>query len=95
MPSHATGQHNADIRRRQLEGEEITAADPSTHHAIPQVDNPSSPAEFPATAEQYAPQVDRFAPRTQDEADRYAAESEARHASEGEDPEEEEIEEVE
>jgi|SRR6267154_2333819 len=95
MPSHATAQHNADIRRRQLAGEEITAADPSTHHSIPQIDNPASPAEFPATAEEYAPQVNRFAPRTEEEAAQYAADSEARHTDNSDDEEVEELEEEE
>lgn len=58
MPSHATGQHNSEIRRRQLDGEDITAADPSSLHAIPPIDNPASPAEFPATREHFAPPVE-------------------------------------
>lgn len=80
MPSHATAQHNSEIRRRQLGGEQITAGDHSTFHAIPTIDNPASPAEFPLTAEQYAPPVSRFAPRTPAEAAAYEEESEARHA---------------
>lgn len=61
MPSHATAQHNSEIRRRQLAGEDISAADHSSAHAIPPLDNPSSPAEFPATREHFAPRLtDRY-----------------------------------
>lgn len=99
MPSHATAQHNSEIRRRQLAGEDITAGDHSTNHAIPPIDNPASPAEFPVTAQEYAPQTNRFEPRTPAEAQRYADESNARHGgapdAEGEtdyaDEEEEEV----
>lgn len=80
MPSHATAQHNSEIRRRQWAGEEITAADHSSMHAIPTIDNPASPAEFPLTVEEAAPQVDRFAPRSLEQREKYAADSEARHA---------------
>lgn len=58
MPSHATAQHNSEIRRRQLDGEDISAADHSSLHAIPPIDNPASPAEFPATREHFAPPVE-------------------------------------
>lgn len=58
MPSHATAQHNSEIRRRQLAGEEIDASDHSSLHAIPPIDNPASPAEFPATREHFAPRVE-------------------------------------
>ena len=61
MPSHATAQHNSEIRRRQLDGEDITAADHSSMHAIPTVDNPAAPSEFPATRMHHAPRVtDRY-----------------------------------
>jgi hypothetical protein len=43
MPSHATAQFNSQIRRQQLAGEEVSVAR--------SVDNPASPAEFPATRE--------------------------------------------
>ena len=81
MPSHATAQHNSEIRRRQRAGEDITAADHSSRHAIPPIDNPASPAEFPRTAEEYAPQANRFAPRTDEQRAAYEQESQARHGA--------------
>lgn len=79
MPSHATAQHNSEIRRRQLEGEQITAADHSTLHAIPPIDNPASPAEFPLTAADFAPPVERFAPRSPEQRAAYERASVLRH----------------
>lgn len=81
MPSHATAAHNSEIRRRQADGEHITAADHSEYGAVAPIDNPASPAEFPLTAERYAPKIPEFRPRTEEEAARYAAESEGRHAA--------------
>jgi hypothetical protein len=88
MPSHATAQFNSAIRRKQLAGEDVTASD----HVIGEgderdqqlpfihpVDNPASPSEFPATREQYAPPVARFAPRTPTEQATADEESTARH----------------
>jgi hypothetical protein len=79
MPSHATAQHNSEIRRRQIEGEDITAADHSSMHAIPPIDNPASPAEFPATRELTGAPVSRYAPRTPAEREEYEDASNIRH----------------
>lgn len=93
MPSHATARFNSHVRARQLAGEDVHASDPKFSldegiAFIDPLDNPASPAEFPATREQYAPPVSRFAPRTAAEQEQAAAESSARHSS---DEEEEEV----
>jgi hypothetical protein len=93
MPSHATAQFNSHIRRRQLAGEDVHASDPKfvLEEGVPFIDpldNPASPAEFPATREQYAPPVSRFAPRTAAEQEQAAAESSARHAADDDEQEE-------